>query len=266
MARPASLALPLVLGAALALAGCLSKADEHRVRANAFLRGNDAASALKECDEGLALRKDDLPLLILRGKALFELDRLDDARAAYRHALDVGAGEPKRSLAEAHLGLAMIASRKHDWAGARHEFGALVEGNEQDGSSQMNLARACLELKDLKCAVEHGELAKRLRPGDEKVLFTLGTIYLAADRTADASTTFEEICTAVPGTASCPYGRALVAAKKGDKDAALAALDEAVKKKLPNPDRIAEDPGFSSLKGDARFAAIAARAAESVKK
>jgi hypothetical protein len=64
----------------------------------------------------------------------------------------------------------------------------------------------------------------------------------------------------VPGAASCPYGQALVAARAGDKALALRALDEAVRRKLPNPDRIAADPGFSSLKDDPEFQKIAMRA------
>ena len=65
----------------------------------------------------------------------------------------------------------------------------------------------------------------------------------------------------VPGAASCPYGQALAAAQAGDKKRALESLDEAVRRKLPNPDQIALDPGFVSLRDDPEFAKIAARAA-----
>jgi tetratricopeptide (TPR) repeat protein len=250
----------------LVAAGCLNKSAEHRVRANAFLRGGDAAAALKECDAGLADHKDDLPLLILRGNALFELDRLGDARSAYARAIEVGASEPAESLAEARLGLAIAASRQGDWAAARREFTSLVELNERDGASQLNLARACLELEDLKCAVEHGEAAGRLKSNEEGALFTLGTIYLANGQAPEAEKTFEHICEVVPGAASCPYGAALVAARAGDKDRAIAELTKAVDKKLPNPDRIATDKGFASLREDPRFAALAARAAQTAAK
>src|SRR5262249_58880236 len=121
MSSPAARA-PRALLVLLLLGGCVDRAAEHRVRANAFLRGGDAAAALKECDEGLAQKKGNVPLLILRGKALFELDRLDDARAAYESAVDAARSEPKRSLAEAYLGLAMIGSRQKDWAAATTHF------------------------------------------------------------------------------------------------------------------------------------------------
>src|SRR5262249_12107397 len=162
------------------LLGCMDKAAEHRTRANAFLRGGDAAAALKECDDGLAAKPDNLPLLILKGKALFELDRMDDAREVYTRALTVGKDEERRALSEPCFGLGMIGSRTKDWKAARENFEALVKVNEKDAPSHLNVARACLGLKDLACAVEHGEAAGRLRGDEEPVLYTLGTIYLAA--------------------------------------------------------------------------------------
>lgn len=260
-ASPAS-SWPRALAVTLLLLGaCVDQAAEHRVRANAFLRGGDAAAALKECEDGLAAKKGNVPLLVLRGKALFELDCLDDARAAYQAALDAAHGEEPRTLAEAYLGLAMVASRQKDWPVAREHFETLVGINEKDASSHLNVAKACLELKDLECALHHGEEAGHLRGDEEPVLYALGTIYLAAGKVDEAELTFQHICAAVPGSASCPYGLALVAARRGDRQKALQQLDDAVRRKLPNPDQIAVDPGFSALKDDPEFQKIATRAA-----
>ena len=264
-ARARALAAAVLL---LAVAGCVDRAAEHRVRANAFLRGGDAAAALKECDDGLADKKGNVPLLMLRGKALFELDRLDDARVSYQASIAAAGNERARSLAEAYLGLAMIASRQKNWPEARKQFEALVGDNESDGTSHLNVAKACLEMHDLPCALQHAETARRLAekvgklPGgnEEPALFSLGTIYLAADKPKEAESTFQHICEAVPGAASCPYGLALVAAKNGDRPRALRELDDAVKRKLPNPDQIASEPGFQSLRDDPEFQRIAARA------
>jgi tetratricopeptide (TPR) repeat protein len=253
-----------VLAASLLLLGasaCVDRAAEHRVRANAFLRGGDATAALQEIDLGLSEKKSNVPLLILRGKALFELDRLDESRAAYQGAVDVAHSEDPRSLSEAYLGLAMVASRQKDWATARKHFETLVSFNTNaDASSHLNVAKTCLELHDLDCAVSHAEAAARIRYNDEPALFTLGKVYLAAGKLDDAKRTFEHICEAVPGASSCPYGLALVAARSGDKKQALEQLDDAVRRKLPNPDQIAADPGFSAIKDDPEFQKIAARA------
>jgi tetratricopeptide (TPR) repeat protein len=238
----------------------VDRAAEHRVRANAFLRGGDAAAALKECDDGLAGKQGNVPLLILRGKALFELDRLDDARSAYQAAVGASGGEEGRPLAEAYLGLAMIASRQKDWPAARKHFETLLRFNDKDGSSHLNVAKTCLEMQDLACAVSHAEAAAHQRGDEEPVLYALGTIYLAAGKVPEAELTFRHICEAIPGAASCPYGIALVAARSGDRKKALEELSAAVDRKLPNPDQIARDPGFASLKGDPEFEKIVARA------
>jgi tetratricopeptide (TPR) repeat protein len=264
-ARPFAQLCAAILIAASA-AGCVDKGTEHRVRANAFLRGGDAASALKECDLGLARKSGDLPLTILRAKALFELDRLEEAKASYEQALDLGKNQPPSSLAEANLGLAMVASRRGAWAEARKQFEALVAINEKDATSHLNVARVCLEQKDLPCAVLHGERAELLRSGEENVLFTVGTIYLKADRPKDAERVFLRICELSPAAATCPYGAALVAAKQGDKPRALAELQKAVDRKLPNPSQLAKEPGFASLRDDAEFKAIADKAAAAEKR
>jgi tetratricopeptide (TPR) repeat protein len=187
---------------------------------------------------------------------------MDEAADAYEKAVTVGAsaGLPDRSLAEAHLGLGMIASRKKDLPAARRHFENLVKINEKDASSLLNVARICLEQKDMDCAVSNAETAGRLRGNEESVLYTLGTIYLAADKPKEAELTFQHICEIVPSAASCPYGVALVAAKLGDKPRAIAKLREAVDRKVPNPQQIAGEPSFASLKDDPEFQALVAKA------
>ncbi len=237
---------------------CVDAPTEHRLRANAFLRGGDANSALKEIDLGLEAKKEDPALLILRGKALFELDRLDEARDAYNRAVSSGksAGLDDRSLSEAFLGLGLLASRQKDFKAARGHFETLVQINEKDASSHLNVARVCLELGDMECAVSHGETAGKLRGNEESTLYTLGIIYLKADKYKEAELTFEHICEVVPGASSCPYGVALVAAKSGDKAKALQKLKEAVERKIPNPGQMAGEPFFASLKDDPEFQAL----------
>lgn len=258
--RAATVAALLLIQAAAA--GCVDAAAERRVRANAFLRGGDAAAALKECDDGLAAKKDNLPLMILRGKALFELDRMEESRQAYEAAIAAGKKEAPISLAEAHLGLAIVGTRLKDWQLARRSFEALVAVNDRDATSHLNVARACLELKDMDCAVSHAEIAGRLRGDEEPVLYTLGTVYLTAGKVKEAELTFRHICEVVPGASSCPYGLALVAARAGDKPAAIAKLREAIDKKIPEPQKIAIEPGFASLKDEPEFQALVAKASQ----
>lgn len=245
--------LALLLALSLALPGCVDQPTEHRVRANAYLRGGDADKALTEVEAGLKSQPKDVALLILKGKALFELDRHDDAGSAYKQALDAGKDLKPTALTEAHLGLAMVAMRKKQWTTARASFQTLVDIDGTNSNARINLARICLQLKDLECALTHGVEAGHLQGDSEGVLFTLGRIYLVANKHDQAERTFQHICEVVPGAASCPYGVALVAAQRGDKAKALDKLREAVSRKLPNPKTLADDALLAPLLDDPEF-------------
>jgi len=229
--RPASHALLSALvsvALVLSAAGCADKPTEHRMRANAYLNAGEADKALGEVDRGLQAASGDVPLLVLRGKVLFELDRFEQARAAYRAALEAAPDARAPVLNEAHLGLAMIATRQQRWRDARTHFAELVARAPDSASAHLNLARVCLHLEQLDCAIEHGERAAKLRGSSEEALFTLGRIYLTAGRHSEAEKTFLHICEVADRSAACPYGVALVAAKRGDKARALRKLHEAV--------------------------------------
>lgn len=253
---------PRLLAATLALiltaGACVDKPTEHRVRANAFLRAGDATAALNEIELGLGASEGDVALTILRGKALFELGRHDEAKLAFERAVELGDDE---ALSEAHLGLAVIASRREQWPVAREHFAALTKINAKDAHAHINLARACLAMNDLPCAVEHAEEAGRLRGSAEDVLFTLGRIYVTAEKYDEADKTFRHICDVVPGAASCPYGVGLVAAQQGDPAKAVAQLTLALERKLPNPDKLGDDPLLAPIRQDPSFQALVRKAA-----
>jgi tetratricopeptide (TPR) repeat protein len=235
---------------------------EHRIRANALFKSGDYREALSECERGLEVKPEDTGLWVLKGKTAFELGDFPTARTAYEQAVSRGAGKRGVFLADAYLGLAIIATREQKWEDARREFSHLLELNPTDGTSHANLARVDLELGKISEAVQHAEEAARSRGADEQVLFTLGKVYLAASRPDDAQKTFEHICEVVPSSASCPYGLALVALDKNDTRLALVKLKEAVDRKIPHPDQLADDPALARLKQSPEFASIA-RAASS---
>jgi tetratricopeptide (TPR) repeat protein len=242
-----------------AASGCVDATTEHRVRANAYLRGGDAAQALAECDRGLERAPNDSALLILRGKALFELERYGEARTAYLAALAAAGPAEERGLGEAQLGLAMVALRQEDWNEARVRFAILVELHPADADARLNLARVCLQQQDMACALEHGSEAGHLRGNDEAVLFTLGRIYLSAKKLDEAEKTFAHICEVVAEASSCPYGLALVAAQRGDNARALSKLREAIERKLPHPDKLKDDPFLAPLRDEAAFKELATK-------
>jgi len=264
MSQPLRL-MAVALAFAGALSGCVERSMEHRIRANALFKSGDYREALVECERGLEAKPEDVGLWVIKGKTAFELADFPTARAAYEQAVSRGEGKRGVFLADAYLGLAIIATREQKWDDARRQFSHLLELNPTDGTSHANLARVDLELGKTAEAVQHAEEAARIRGADEEVLFTLGKVYLAASRPDDAQKTFEHICEVVPSSASCPYGLALVALEKNDTRVALVKLREAVDRNIPHPDKLADDPALARLKQSPEFASIAAAAASSVK-
>jgi tetratricopeptide (TPR) repeat protein len=251
----------LALALALATTACVDASTEHRVRANAFFRGGDFAAAEKECNEGLSARPDDVATLILRGKTLFELGRSEEAKRDFDRSVELGAGKGKTYVGDAYLGLAIIASRGKDWAAARDDFEKLLALDPNDVGTHANLARVYLELGDVAKAKQHAEIAATARPGDEANLFMLGKVELAAGQLDEAAAAFGKIRESNARAPSAPYGLAMVAARRGDRAAALASLREAIALKVPNPQEIAHDPAFASLASDPEFVSIASSAA-----
>jgi tetratricopeptide (TPR) repeat protein len=259
------LVLASILGATTSLGGCVERSTEHRIRANALFKMGEYRQALEECDRGLEARADDASLWVLKGKTAFELGDLGQARAAYMRAIESGRERRGVFLGDAYLGLAVIATRERKWAEARDGFLRLLELNPADGSSHANLARVDLELGKLDEAVHHAEEAARTRGNDEQVLFTLGKVYLAAKRLADAEKTFQHIGEVVPSSSSCPYGLALVALEKGDHSQAIAKLREAVERKVPHPEKLGEDPALAPIANHPEFVSLVAAASASAK-
>jgi tetratricopeptide (TPR) repeat protein len=258
-----ALAVASTLGATAPLTGCVERSTEHRIRANALFKMGEYRQALVECDRGLEEKGEDASLWVLKGKTAFELGDLGQARAAYTRAVEFGRERRGVFLGDAHLGLAVIATRERKWAEAREQFLRLLELNAADGTSHANLARVDLELGKTDEAVHHAEEAARTRGNDEQVHFTLGKVYLAAGRAADAEKTFQHIGEVVPNSASCPYGLALVALHQGDTPRALTKLREAIERKIPHPEKLAEDPALAGLAHNQDFLALAAAASSS---
>ncbi len=253
--------MALVVSATLLLA-CVDGATEHRVRANAFFRGGQYVEALKECDLGLAAKPDDVGTRVLRAKSLFELDRFEEAKADYARAVELGEGKRGTYIGDAYLGLAILASRAKDWPEAEREFDRLLVLDPNDVGTHTNLARVCLERGDLARAEEHANAAVALRDQDEAALFMLGKVMLAEGKLDEAAAAFAKISASNPKAASAPYGMAMVFARRGDKDGALAKLREATDLKVPNPQEIADDPAFASMKDDPAFSRIVTLAAK----
>ena len=239
---------------AASAAGCMDGVTEHRVRGNAHFREKDFVGAIAEYDEGLKTRPNDAATLILKGNALYELGRLDDAYDAFAKAY---AADPK--AADAIRGMAMIATTRSDLPDAATQFERMLglPEHEHDSATRINLAKVDLALGKLDVAEQQAVEAAHENGNDEAVLFTLGRVYVAEGKIDEANSTFSHLIEVAPGKPSGPYGLALVSAKQGDKAGVIAHVGEAMSKGMKDEDAqlIAKDKAFVAYKDDPAFLA-----------
>ena len=95
--------------------------DHYNVAAH-FLDRGLAEEALDQADRGLAIAPQTADLHFVRGNALFGLDRLDEAKAAYIETLKLN---PRK--AQAHFNIAVVFSLQGDLVTARQAAGEAVK-------------------------------------------------------------------------------------------------------------------------------------------
>jgi tetratricopeptide (TPR) repeat protein len=182
---------------------------------------------------------------------LWELGRRDEALAAYR----AGAQADPRA-ATPHIGAARALEAKGDLAGAREELSRALE--KQPGNLFAMLSRGNLALRadDRKAAVDDFEAALRLDERNPSVLYALGGALIGSDAKG-AAEAFDALDRAAPDSPYAPYGRARLAAARGETDAAVAALREALRRRPELATALFDAPELAPLRTDPRFAALA---------
>lgn len=113
-------ALPALLVATVVVALPLPQTDfralDHYNAAAHLVERGRVDEALSVADEGLKIDTNQADLHFVRGNALFGLNRLSDAAAAYREAI-----KSEASHAQAHFNLAVVLKNMGDLEGARQE-------------------------------------------------------------------------------------------------------------------------------------------------
>ncbi len=236
--------------------GCVSPSAEHRIRGNAYAGRGEHRRAVAEFDRALALRPNDAPTLTLKGNSQFELNDLDGAEASYRAALR---SDP--ATGDAHVGLAILYTRKNEPRRATEEFEALLRINPRDLPTLNNLGKLYLSLGDLGAARRSLERAVRLQPNDVVANYNLGKVALREGRIDAAAQAFGRVRREAPAAAYAPYGLAAVALKRGDRDGALRLLGEAIQIGISDRAEILRDPDFAEMKEDPALVALVAHGA-----
>ena len=99
--------------------------EAYRGRGTALAVGGEHEAAIKEVNKALRLDSRYTPALISRGKIHYESENVDEARADFSKALEVGVN--RSDAAEVHYYLAIIYRDKQDFAAAIEQFGESIQ-------------------------------------------------------------------------------------------------------------------------------------------
>jgi uncharacterized protein (AIM24 family) len=122
---------------------------------------------------------------VVRGSELLKQGKLDQARQAFRAALEL---EPDNARVLALLGLSHF--RGNEFAEARQIYEQLVERAPTDASHRLNLGLVYLKLNDADHAIGALEASRALDPSQGRAVSYLGLAYARAGRYAEAYRAF----------------------------------------------------------------------------
>ncbi len=190
----------------------------------------------------------------LMGNALWAAGKNAEALTAWNEALAL---EPNQ--ADAALGLARNDLQTGATAAAVDRLTAALL--RVPGRADLRTARALALMRrnsegDVARATEDTEAAVRASPKDPDVLYTRGSVLIAAHRFNEAQSTLDALERASPHSPMAPYGLARLAAAQSRKTDVMlhlrAARAAAGTRWQPAP--VAADPAFAFLKDDPDFA------------
>jgi len=128
------------------------------------------------------------------GTSLFNLQKMKEAEAAYRKAL-----EQRPGYAPAQMNLGKVLLARKDYAGAVEALGRAAEDHPESADAHYYLGEACLQIKKGSKAAVHLNEALRLDPvGKADAHLRLGALYNAAGMKDRAANEYEQYLKKVP--------------------------------------------------------------------
>lgn len=173
--------------------------------------------ALGQAEKALERRKDQAPFYRLKGDALLQLDRLDEAREQYRQSLKLDS-----NYVFANLGLGQIALEEERYANAEEQFETAVDAFPASVNGQYGLGIARLKQRQFQDAIDPLQSVTRAVPDEPEPHYYLGVSY---DNTGE------------PRGALIEYKRAIKAGLSGDKARQARSRIQTIEKQIgPNED------------------------------
>ncbi len=212
--------------------------DELLDAAAAALDEDRPEEALARAEEALAADPRSVPALHYRAAALEELARTDEARAAYRRALELGKNDPELLLGAARF--LVDGLTEEDQEHVDLEEGLTLAGRgtrlaERAGEAELATDLLLVEVRALSLlgrtdeALARVARAERLAPGDPEVLREKGLALQELCRFEEARAALTAAEAADPDDAWTVHALGLLAERRGDADEARRRLARARK-------------------------------------
>jgi Flp pilus assembly protein TadD len=224
-----------------------------------LLAQRDHAAAIDACARAIAEAPDNAELHFLRGVALAEAGRIEEAERSIRDAIalhgeapwtwdlvlvnllrDRGALGPARAAAEALLahvpdrpeihnatGLTLQALQDHAAAGSA--FARALDLNPRYAAARTNLAAMMVSLGKLDDAIATLRQGVELVPGEHGLLVALGRACEAADKPADARSAYAAAARIQPASFEALWRLGRIAQREFDLFSAISAFEAALK-------------------------------------
>lgn len=184
-------------------------------------------------------------------------DELDEAEQHTRRAIELS-----NDFAEAWVTLGMIAIARGDVSGAAPSFARALEIDPQFPRGLVAHGDLLFRQADYAGALARYREALEVQP---HAFHVLNQAAASARRVGDREEALRYLALAEqqrPDSFIPPYNRACLFALEGDRDAALAALADAVARGMPSPQVILEDPDLSAYRDDPELRRLASLIAE----
>jgi Flp pilus assembly protein TadD len=157
-------------------------------RALAYYRAGNFARSRDCAEEALASDSRNVPSLIIKGMALIELDRPEDAVAPLNEATSAAPDNPD---AWRHFGIALLSAG--DRKAALSALQRALRLQPEDVSVLIDVGNLLFGLERPDEALETLERARRLAVGDRPILRNLADMYASMNRHQEALRTTREI-------------------------------------------------------------------------
>jgi tetratricopeptide (TPR) repeat protein len=236
------------------LGGCSTEEAKRKAAGNVRFKHGDIEGAIAEYRAAIAANDRDANAHTLLGNALFEKERYAESAGEYERALAL---DPRARAAA--LGLVAVDLRRGETARAHQLLTELVTREPRDAEAQAALGKLDFARGDLAGAERHLREALVYAQNDPAALYTLGLVLATNPNQTEreqATAIFDRLEAQTPGKAYAPYGRAVLAARRGDTEEALKQLAIALDRGVDDLTKVERDESFAALRETPAFRAL----------